>query len=608
MLSKRILTLVFVVAFLTLLVGCFPSPVPPITENQAPIITSDPVTTAKVGVDYTYHVKATDPDEDDLEYSLTVSPKSMTINPTTGIINWDPQIKDVGDHDVIVKVSDGDLDITQSFIILVSGAAEAEVPTPEPEPTPEPGPSPAPTPTPTPVETYTITATADPGGSINPLGAITVNKGSDKTFTIALAANYHIADVLVDGGSAGAVNSYTFTNVTADHTIHATFEAVELTHIVVNPTEMTLGIGDTWGFTVAAHYNYGPTTSIAPDCTYLSSNGNIATVIISPSPEHRKVEAIGLGTATITVSYMGKECTIEVTVGPVHNVTQDFYRNTIKAAIDDGLTLAGDVIEVSPGTYKESLEIKKCLTLVSTEGPENTKIDVPSGTGILIRADGVTVEGFKVSGDKLHYGILVRKGVGVNILNNIVTGTTSHGAIELYGDLGDLVEITVSGNTIDNCDYPIAVQGNKFSISNCTISDNTITNSTGPDWGVIPFSGEVSDITISGNEISGNEDMNGILFGKGIFKNIVVENNTVSGNKNGVLIKADADFTNLVINFNNIEGNTTGVLNESALLVYAEANWWGIGGTGDDAGKPGEEGNNDVSANVDYIPWSTVPY
>ena len=34
---------------------------------------------------------------------------------------------------------------------------------------------------------------------------------------------YHIADVLVDGGSVGAVSGYTFTNVTADHTIAASF-------------------------------------------------------------------------------------------------------------------------------------------------------------------------------------------------------------------------------------------------------------------------------------------------------------------------------------------------------------------------------------------------
>ena len=50
-----------------------------------------------------------------------------------------------------------------------------------------------------------------------------VNYGSDQAFTITPAAGYHVADVLVDGVSVGAVTTYTFTNVTADHTIAASF-------------------------------------------------------------------------------------------------------------------------------------------------------------------------------------------------------------------------------------------------------------------------------------------------------------------------------------------------------------------------------------------------
>src|SRR5204863_293501 len=69
------------------------------------------------------------------------------------------------------------------------------------------------------IDTYTITASAGANGSITPSGAVTLNPGANQTFTIAAAAGYHIADVLVDGVSAGAVASYTFTNVTASHTI-----------------------------------------------------------------------------------------------------------------------------------------------------------------------------------------------------------------------------------------------------------------------------------------------------------------------------------------------------------------------------------------------------
>ncbi|WP_372946616.1 TSUP family transporter, partial [Muriicola sp.] len=50
-----------------------------------------------------------------------------------------------------------------------------------------------------------------------------VANGTNQTFAITPNACHTIADVVVDGGSVGPVASYTFTNVTANHTISATF-------------------------------------------------------------------------------------------------------------------------------------------------------------------------------------------------------------------------------------------------------------------------------------------------------------------------------------------------------------------------------------------------
>ena len=74
------------------------------------------------------------------------------------------------------------------------------------------------------VEKHTITASAGNGGTISPAGAVTVDEGKDQTFTITANSGYSIADVVVDGKSVGAVESYTFDNVTEDHTINVTFE------------------------------------------------------------------------------------------------------------------------------------------------------------------------------------------------------------------------------------------------------------------------------------------------------------------------------------------------------------------------------------------------
>ncbi|NPV88063.1 PQQ-binding-like beta-propeller repeat protein [Coprothermobacteraceae bacterium] len=73
------------------------------------------------------------------------------------------------------------------------------------------------------INEYTITAITGTGGSISPAGAVTVPYGGSQTFTITPSAGYHIADVKVDGVSIGATTSYTFTNVTGNHTIEALF-------------------------------------------------------------------------------------------------------------------------------------------------------------------------------------------------------------------------------------------------------------------------------------------------------------------------------------------------------------------------------------------------
>ena len=75
------------------------------------------------------------------------------------------------------------------------------------------------------VKSYTITASAATGGSITPTGSASAAYGSAKSYAIAPASGYRIADVKVDGVSVGALASYTFSNVTANHTIQASFAA-----------------------------------------------------------------------------------------------------------------------------------------------------------------------------------------------------------------------------------------------------------------------------------------------------------------------------------------------------------------------------------------------
>ncbi len=66
------------------------------------------------------------------------------------------------------------------------------------------------------INTYTIVAEAGDYGSINPVGELIVEHGSNQTFEFLADLGYHINDVIVDGESFGALESFTFENVSDD--------------------------------------------------------------------------------------------------------------------------------------------------------------------------------------------------------------------------------------------------------------------------------------------------------------------------------------------------------------------------------------------------------
>ena len=70
---------------------------------------------------------------------------------------------------------------------------------------------------------YTIDASAGPNGTITPIGSALVDSGTDRNFSLSANFGYKVGDVLVDGTSVGSMTSYTFANVSADHTISVSF-------------------------------------------------------------------------------------------------------------------------------------------------------------------------------------------------------------------------------------------------------------------------------------------------------------------------------------------------------------------------------------------------
>ena len=92
-----------------------------------------------------------------------------------------------------------------------------------------------------------IIAASDINSTISPSGTISVSIGSDQTFTFSANTGYYISSVTVDGVSLSqpqiSLGSYTFSDVTSDHTVNVISSAV-LIVIVSGPEDQYATVGD----------------------------------------------------------------------------------------------------------------------------------------------------------------------------------------------------------------------------------------------------------------------------------------------------------------------------------------------------------------------------
>ena len=107
------------------------------------------------------------------------------------------------------------------------------------------------------IDTLIITASAGPNGTISPSGAVPVTWGASQSFTITPATGFHVLDVVVDTTSAGSDTSYTFADVTASHSISASFSANAYT-VTANVT----GGGAVFRVPDQATYLYGSSVEL----------------------------------------------------------------------------------------------------------------------------------------------------------------------------------------------------------------------------------------------------------------------------------------------------------------------------------------------------------
>ena len=193
---------------------------------------------------------------------------------------------------------------------------------------------------------YTITATAGEGGSITPNGDVSVKEGASQTFAITADNGYEIADVLVDGNSVGAVETYTFDEVKANHTITVSFNKTATGVEFDNDFEQDEFPGHGW--TVQAE-NTG--------CTWhVGTNRNLNTTHQARIDfDYYEYEGYGIGEVQPMAAGSGKKQN-EYLISPVvdlagktptlsfdyllfkYMIQNDIAKFTVEATIDGGQT------------------------------------------------------------------------------------------------------------------------------------------------------------------------------------------------------------------------------------------------------------------------------
>jgi parallel beta-helix repeat protein len=255
--------------------------------------------------------------------------------------------------------------------------------------------------------------------------------------------------------------------------------------------------------------------------------------------------------------------------------------NTIQAGVD--AASVGSTVGVLAGTYPESVTVNKTVTILGAQNGVNPStgrtagdtneavVQATGGNAFTVSVPNVTIDGFSITtGAGGVYGVgETTPVVGTIVRDNFIYGLTGGlGVAIASGSSG----FQVTGNEIFNNYAGVYLANNAFG---GTVSGNVIRDHVGSTF---------------------TDDGSGIVF-EGTNPNITVTGNDISGNRHGIFVWSQfgSNLSGTTVSDNSLTGNAAGIVNTNSAVLDASGNWWGTNvatGVGTAAG-----------AGVDFTPW-----
>ena len=285
---------------------------------------------------------------------------------------------------------------------------------------------------------YTITTAVDGGnGYINELYdslTETVQYGTNLMLTFDAEDNYQVADVVVDGVSMGAITSYEFININANHTVNVTFEAIMYTltatsnteGCTITPATTTVQAGSNVAYTLTVANGYhlvnvvanGEEVVVANNAFTISDVQSDYTIFANFAPNYVTVTVDQPAHATITPGTM----TYAYGATPSYMIVPEVGYDVVSVTAGDAIVN----VTYNNGIGTFTLDpVQANITLTATTAKKQFTITVTQGEHGTIAPATQTVE----YGDNVTFTITPDD---FYIVSDVLVDGSSRGALSTY--------------------------------------------------------------------------------------------------------------------------------------------------------------------------------